>query len=532
MDSSTQFVQPVNWDAHLLPGSTFAPGDLLADGTLVAAWSRRWVDRPEGAVLLDATGKAWTAGALQETTRRIAARLLHEGLVPGDRVLVSAEASPRLAETVVGALRAGMTVVPANTAYQRREIAHIVTDSRPAAAFVDDAERARWVEEEASSHGQSLRLIAGSDPESSAPIDHPLVDTVAPGSPALIAYTSGTTGTPKGAILTHSNLLANAASITRAWRWTPDDRLLLALPLFHGHGLCNGLFGTLYAGASAVILPSFDPKTVIGAAQTFGATMFFGVPTMYHRLLSTPGVGAMRSLRLCVSGSAALPASLFEEFTVATGHRPLERYGATEVLMAVSNPYEGERRAGSVGVPLPGVEIRFGDVLIGEGDAASGEDNTASGEGDAAEVLVRSPMTFAGYRNLPGPTAEALEDGWFHTGDLASQSSDGYLCIKGRAKELIITGGLNVYPREVEDVLATHPAVVEVAVAGRPSEEWGEQVTAFVVTGDARSAELRRSIAEMAAADLAPYKRPKEVVFVDSLPRNALGKVMRHLLVE
>jgi malonyl-CoA/methylmalonyl-CoA synthetase len=279
--------------------------------------------------------------------------------------------------------------------------------------------------------------------------------------------------------------------------------------VFHAHGLCVGVYGTLLAGASAVLLPDFEPAGVLDAADRHRASLFFGVPTMYHRLAGSPRAGRLGHLRLCVSGSAPLAADLHRRIAEVAGTAVLERYGMTETLMNTSNPYEGERRPGTVGFPLPGVEVDL---------AADGE------------ILVRGPNVFDGYWERPAATAEAFvpsADGgrpWFRTGDVGTVD-DGYLTIRGRSKELVISGGFNVYPGEVEDVLVTHPAVVEVAVTGSPSDEWGEVVTAWVVAdGAAPSAE---ELAEFAADRLAAYKRPRIVHVVDRLPRNALGKLVR-----
>lgn len=418
-------------------------------------------------------------------------------------MLFSAESSLELVIAHVAALRSGIVVVPANTAYREREIAHIVSDARPRAALVDRDDRARWVRA-----AGSETLVLG--PEVDLPDRPPqALDVAAPEDPALIGYTSGTTGSPKGAVLSHANLLAGSESVGLAWRWAPADRLVLALPLFHAHGLCVGLHGTLLAGASAVLLPRFEADAVLDAARERGASMFFGVPTMYHRLAQSPRVGELARLRLCVSGSAPLPAELHRSLAERGGQQVLERYGMTETLMLVSNPYDGERRPGSVGFPLPGVELRLSD----------------DGEG---EIQVRGANVFAGYWDRPQATAESLVDGWFRTGDLASIDADGYVTILGRSKELIISGGLNVYPREVEEVLLSHPDVAEAAVVGTPSDEWGEVVTAFVVPASERGTE--QSLLAFAAEQLAPFKRPRRLHFVDSLPRNALGKVVKHEL--
>ena len=490
-----------DWRSHL-PRSTDARDlDLLAAGTLPAAWAENWAAAPSALVLFDRRHGWVTASELEEASRRVAGRLQAAGLEPGDRMLFSAESSLELVIAHVAALRSGIVVVPANTAYREREIAHIVGDARPSAALVDDADRARWVRTAAAS-----AIVVG--PEVDLPDRAPAaLDAVTPAEPALIGYTSGTTGSPKGAVLSHANLLAGTESVRLAWRWTPTDRLVLALPLFHAHGLCVGLHGTLLAGGSALLLPRFEVGAVLDAALQPEASLFFGVPTMYHRLAQSPRAGELARLRLCVSGSAPLPAELHDALAQRAGQRVLERYGMTETLMLTSNPYEGDRRPGSVGFPLPGVELR----LAGDG-----------------EIQVRGPSVFSGYWERPDATAESFVDGWFRTGDLGSLDPDGYVRILGRVKELIISGGLNVYPREVEEVLLAHPGVAEVAVVGTPSAEWGEMVTAFVVAaGDTASA---KCLMDYAADQLAAFKRPRVVHFVDSLPRNAMGKVLKHEL--
>jgi malonyl-CoA/methylmalonyl-CoA synthetase len=495
---------PPLWSRHLPAGADPAAVDLTAAGSLPAAWARHWASAPGRPVIADPGGRL-TAGELEGRTRAVAGRFAAAGLEPGDRVLVSAAASRDVVVAHVAALRAGLVVVPVNGAYREREVAQIARDCRPAAAVVDDPAMGRWV---AAATGGPV-VACGPD-VALADGPPPALDAVAPGDDAMLCYTSGTTGVPKGARLTHANVLAGAEALRIAWRWTPDDRLVLALPLFHMHGLGVGLHGTLLAGASAVLVPRFEPDAVLDAARAEGGTLFFGVPTMYDRLIGSPRVRELAALRLCVSGSAPLPPALFARLADDAGVDVLERYGMTETLMNVSNPYDGERRAGTVGFPLPGVEVRLGD-------------------GD--EILVRGPNVFPGYWERPDANAAAFEDGaggrWFHTGDVGAFDDDGYLAIVGRAKELIISGGYNVYPREVEDVLRALPGVVDVAVVGTPSDEWGEVVTAVVVADGPldTSALLAR-----AAEELAPYKRPRLVRVVDELPRNALGKVLRHEL--
>jgi malonyl-CoA/methylmalonyl-CoA synthetase len=344
--------------------------------------------------------------------------------------------------------------------------------------------------------------------------------------PALIVYTSGTTGAPKGAILTHGNLLAASESLRLAWRWTADDGLVLALPLFHIHGLGVGVHTSLLTGAKILLLPRFESLAVLQACSRPDATLFFGVPTMWVRLVDAiaqdpAAAAALRSLRLMVSGSAPLAAAIFEQIESCTGKAVLERYGMSETVMLISNPYEGERRPGTVGLPLPGVEVRI-----------MAADREATGE-EVGEIQVRGPNVFSGYWNRDEATRDAFEgEGWFRTGDLGRRSEDDYVTIVGRAKELIITGGYNVYPREVEEVLEAHAGVAEAAVIGVPSREWGEEVAAFVVAETTGEAPTEEALTAWCKGRLANYKRPRRFTFIDRIPRNALGKIVRGSLRE
>ncbi len=462
------------WRDHLPPGENLTAEDLVSSGTLLRAWSDRWQAAPEAPLWKEVgaadvvairesragSGRWSTAGEFDAATRRAAARFQSAGLVAGDRLIWSTRSSVSALAAHVGALRAGLVVVPVNTGYSEREMAHIVTDVHPAAAVVERADQAEWVR--TASTGPLLVVSPELDlPDGEAgPID-----AAGPDDPALICYTSGTTGSPKGAVLRHRNLLAATESVRIAWRWSPEDRLVHCLPVFHAHGLCVGVYGTLLAGGSAVLLPGFDPATVAEEALTPETSLFFGVPTMYHRLVRSGHISSLSNLRLCVSGSAPLSEDLHAAASAAIGAPVLERYGMTETLMNVSNPYDGTRLAGTVGFPLPGVE-----VMLSAGD----------------EILVRGPNVFDGYWERPAENGDAFSpstDGgapWFRTGD-QGRDDDGYLVIKGRSKDLIISGGFNVYPSEVEDVLATHPRVAEVVVTGTPSDEWGEVVTAWIV---------------------------------------------------
>jgi malonyl-CoA/methylmalonyl-CoA synthetase len=468
-----------------------------------------WGANPSAPLIYDVgagTEARWvTAGEFEERTRLAATRLMGLGLHKGDRVLLCVGSSLAAVVAFAAVMRTGALVgVPANAAYTARELTHIVTDVRPAAAVVDDSDRARWVAESSTDPlivmSEDLTVVSGRSNAAAAP-EVERLDSSDPFDPALIAYTSGTTGAPKGAVLSHANLLANSESVSFTWRWGADDRLVHALPIFHGHGLCVALT-SLLRGSSVVLLPRFDAHAVLDAAAAHRATMFFGVPTMYHRLASSPRVGELARLRLAVSGSAPLAADLHRRILDDGGTDVLERYGMTETLMTISNPYEGERRPGTIGFPFPGVDVEIG------------------GE----EILVRGPTVFGGYWQRPAATAERLAEGWFRTGDLAVVD-DGYVTVLGRDSDLIVSGGYNVYPAEVEDVLLTHPSVAEVAVTGTPSDEWGETVTAWVVP-DGRPPSPDDLVA-FASGLLAPYKRPRLVHFVDELPRNAMGKVRR-----
>ena len=481
---------------HWPRGRAEVPGS-----TLPEVWERRWEDRPGDPVLLDGGDqrRIVAGAALAARTARVASALARRGVASGERVLWCGRATPASVTVLLGVLRAGAVLVPISPSARGPEVAHVVEDARPVLALADH-------DREGSDSGMEWTAMDDLWRQSDADADADAVadaeaglPVLRPGDDALIVYTSGTTGAPKGAVHTHGSLHAGVTALVGAWEWGPADRLVLALPLFHVHGLCAGLFGALTAGGSAVVFDRFDETAVLDTAPS--CSMFFGVPTMYHRLAATGRISALASHRLCVSGSAPLAADLWRSMA-ADGVRVLERYGMTETLLTLSNPLAGERRPGSVGVPLPGVE------------AAIDEPDTQG----VGELLVRAPSVCRGYwgRDAPPPGS------WFATGDLVSMSDDGYVTIRGRRTELIITGGHNVYPAEVEAVLARHPGVQEVAVVGVPSEEWGESVVAFVV-GDPDVSSLRAH----AAAELAPFKCPREVRLVDALPRNAMGKVVR-----
>jgi malonyl-CoA/methylmalonyl-CoA synthetase len=501
-------VKVAHWRRHLPVGTATSDVELAPAAGLGDRFVSHWRAQPARSVLADVDGR-WLGGAeLDERTAALAVALGGAGLAPGDRFAICAAPSAAWVIAYVAALRAGLVVVPINPAYTRVEVERIVRDAEPAAALLDDGERATWIEAAGGAPlllGPDLAVPAGAAGPGIAARDA-AIDLAAGEDPAAMLYTSGTTGAPKGAVLSHANLLASATAVAIAWRWSAEDRLLLTLPLFHMHGLGVGINGALATGAQLVLRPGFDAADVAARAGE-GVSMFFAVPAIYQRLSAAGALASLRGLRLLVSGSAPLPAALAREIEREAGQLPLERYGMTETVMLTSNPYDGPRKPGKVGFPLPGVELRLSD---------------------AGEVEVRGPSVMRGYWRAPAADAEAFTaDGWFRTGDVGELDRDGHLRLAGRSKELIITGGLNVHPREVEEAIATFPGVREVAVVGRPSEAWGEAVTAVVVcSGPIDAAALRAHAATL----LAPYKVPKRVEFAEALPRNALGKVVRREL--
>ena len=433
---------------------------------------------------------------LRERSGAVAGGLARLGVRQGDRVGLYAANSVEWILAYLAGLRLGAVMVPFNPAYRSAEVEHILGDSDPV-LVVTDAERTALVEGRRAT--VSLAELPLDDPPPLPPLNAE--------SHALIIYTSGTTGRPKGALLDHGNLLAQTRGAIDAWRWTAADRLVHALPLFHVHGLAMGLHGSLLTGSDMTLI-AFDPSRVVSELEG-GGSLFFGVPAMYQRLCDhlEQHPADLSRVRLFVSGSAPLPPELFARCERLLGQPPLERYGITEGGIVVSNPYDGPRRPGRVGHPLAGVEVRLGP---------------------ADEIQLKGGQVFAGYWRNPAATEESFVDGWFRTGDVGEIGEDGSLAIRGRIKELIISGGFNVYPREVELVLETHPRVAEVAVVGLPSESWGEEVTAFVVP--AGSPPPAEDLIAYAAERLAKFKCPRAVRFVDELPRNAMGKVQRSLL--
>jgi malonyl-CoA/methylmalonyl-CoA synthetase len=433
---------------------------------------------------LEWKGEVYTFGQIDQRSDRMAASLTERGLTQGDRVCVQLANCIEMIDIYLACVKLGVIFVPVNILYRDREVAHIVSDAEPK-LFIT---------------GQNIPAPSGAG---SRPA---LLDGDAP---AALVYTSGTTGTSKGAILTHNNFAANALNLLTCWQITSQDRFLLALPLFHVHALGNGLHCWLISGCRMRLLERFEHQTAVEQFLDFRPTLFFGVPTIYVRLLETPPAAARQignEMRLFVSGSAPLPAHVLEEFRGLFGHTILERYGMTETIMNISNPYVGERRPGSVGLPLPGVSVRLSD---------------------SGEILLKGPNVFTGYWKREDATRDAFVDGWFKTGDIATRSDDGYYTLSGRKSDLIISGGFNIYPREIEEFLMEQPEIVEAAVVGEPDRLRGEIPVAYIVVRETIDPDI---LIERCKAKLASFKVPRRLLTVDLLPRNALGKVQKHLL--
>lgn len=476
---------------------------------------RASLDRHGTLPALEFGGRVFPYQELARLSSRFAAGLRAYRVGPGDAVAVRAGNCPELVIALLGNLSAGAIHVPVNPAFTEEETRHILADSgarlvvAPAGA---DCPYDRHVSFEDV-------LAAGGTAPTRAP--EPDEDSI-----ALLLYTSGTTGRSKGVELSVGSVLANLGSVARLWRISESDRVLVALPLFHVHGLGLGLIGPLLSGATVLLEKRFDAGAVAEAFAGRRATVFMGVPTMYVRLLehlekSPADALALSKARLFTSGSAPLSAADFSAFRAATGHAVLERYGMTETLFTLSNPYEGERRPGSVGFPVPGCEVRVVD-----------DDRRDLPDGTDGELLVRSSGLMTRYRNRPEETAAAMHEGWFVTGDVATRAADGYVTLHGRKSvDFVKSGGYRISAREIEDLLSRHPGVKEVAVVGLPDRVWGERVAAAVIPAPGAShAGIAEALRDLAAEGLAPYKQPREIVVLDEFPRTPLGKVRKTAL--
>jgi malonyl-CoA/methylmalonyl-CoA synthetase len=465
--------------------------------------------------LADGSVGTLTFGELDARSDRVARLLAERGFARGDRLGFFLPNCVEFLDLFLACVKLGVIVVPINILYREREIGHIVADSEPK-AVVTTRELQSLVPAVASAW-EVDELTASASSRDAGPVR----TTIDGDDAAAIVYTSGTTGRSKGAILTHNNFAANTVNLLACWRIARDDRYLAVLPLFHVHGLGNGVHAWLASGCRMRLVERFDINHAPGIFESFQPTLFFGVPTIYVRLLELPDEIAGRigaRARLFVSGSAPLPAHVLEAFREKFGHTILERYGMSETLMNISNPYEGERRPGSVGFPLPGISIKLLDP----------QDQPVP-DGVVGEVYVRGPNVCPGYWRRPDATAEAFINGWFRTGDLAERAPDGYYTLRGRRTELIISSGFNIYPREIEEVLLEQAGVREAVVCGAPDERRGEIPVAYLVTDDSFDA---IALEEACRRSLASFKVPRTFVRVESLPRNALGKVQKHLLLK
>ncbi|ASY66839.1 Acetoacetyl-CoA synthetase [leucine] (plasmid) [Sinorhizobium sojae CCBAU 05684] len=482
--------------------------------------------RPGASFILAADDRSWTYGDMLDRSGRIASALEALGVRPGDRVAVQVEKSPEALMLYLACLRVGAVYLPLNTAYTLAELDYFIEDAEPRIVVCAPAAK-EGVARLAANHGAHvetldekgggslIELARGEAPD--FPDAHRGPDDL-----AAILYTSGTTGRSKGAMLTHDNLLSNASTLRDYWRFTTDDRLIHALPIFHTHGLFVASNVILLAGASMYFLPKFDADEVLRLIPQ--ATAMMGVPTFYVRLVQHPGLTreVTAGMRLFVSGSAPLLAETHRTFEDMTGHAILERYGMTETNMNTSNPYDGDRIAGTVGFPLPGISLRVADPESGK----------PLPDGETGMIEVKGPNVFQGYWRMPEKTqAEFRADGFFITGDLGKVDERGYVHIVGRGKDLVISGGYNIYPKEVESEIDRMPGVVESAVIGVPHPDFGEGLTAVVVRkSDAAIDE--RAVLDGLKDRLARYKQPKRVIFVNDLPRNTMGKVQKNLLRE
>jgi len=482
------------------------------------------LDDPSRLAIETLDGQRITYGDLIARAGQMANVLVSRGVQPGDRVAAQTEKSVPGLVLYLATVRAGAVYLPLNTAYTLNELEYFITDAEPS-LVVCDPSKAEGIGVIAAKVGAKVETLGGDGRGS-------LTDAAAEAKPefvtvarddddlAAILYTSGTTGRSKGAMLTHDNLASNSLSLVGYWRFTDKDVLIHALPIYHTHGLFVASNVTLFARASMIFLPKFDPELIIKLMAR--ATVLMGVPTFYTRLLQSPSLTreSTSHMRLFVSGSAPLLADTHREWFARTGHAVLERYGMTETNMNTSNPYDGDRVPGAVGHALPGVSVRVTDPETGK-----------TLEPEAIGVIeVKGPNVFKGYWRMPEKTkAEFRDDGYFITGDLGKIDRNGYVHILGRGKDLVISGGFNVYPKEIESEIDAMPGVIEAAVIGVPHADFGEGVTAVVVC-DKNAGVDEAAVLKALDGRLAKFKMPKRVIFVEELPRNAMGKVQKNIL--
>lgn len=491
---------------------------------LISALRASSVGREDALFARSDDGGALTYGAFFSGAEKMAAALVGLGVEPGDRVAVQIDKSLEALQLYLGAVMAGGVFLPLNTGYTASEVEYFLTDAAPKIAVCDPAKFGALEPIAVKAGVARLMTLDGAGAGSlkdacncAAPGFTPLPR--GENDLAAILYTSGTTGRSKGAMMSHRNLASNAETLARLWGFTAEDVLIHALPIFHTHGLFVATNVALMSGCALHFMPKFDAEAVLAAMP--GATALMGVPTFYTRLLKAPELAeASRNMRLFISGSAPLLAETHDQWRGATGHAILERYGMTETNMITSNPLDGDRRAGTVGFPLPGVEVKITNPESGDEVA----------DGDPGVIEVRGPNVFSGYWNMPEKTKEELrENGFFITGDIAIRDDRGYISIVGRAKDLIISGGYNVYPKEIELLIDDVEGVLESAVVAAPHPDFGEAVVAVVVPqmeGSVGAAAIEAAT----AAGLARFKQPKHIEFATELPRNTMGKVQKNVL--
>ncbi|WP_414660198.1 class I adenylate-forming enzyme family protein [Horticoccus sp. 23ND18S-11] len=456
----------------------------------------------------------FTFGDFEARSNRLAALLRQRGLQRGDRLAFFLQNRPEVVDLWLAGVKLGLVLVPVNVLYRERELKHILTDSAPT-AVVTSQDMAAFIPV-----GTEIWDVDALTAEAAALPAERVAEHCDLDTPLSLIYTSGTTGASKGAVLTQRNFASNGETLARDWKFTSEDRYLATLPLFHVHGLANGLHIWLFSGCHMRLTERFEHAKAAEWFEDYRPTVFFGVPAMYIRLLELPPPQARAigsRLRLAVSGSAPLPAEVHEKFRQLYGSVILERYGMTETLMNIGNPYDGERRPGTVGLPLAHVAVRICDE--------AGKDVA---DGTTGEVWVKGPNVCAGYWRRPEATAAAWCDGWFRTGDIGVRAADGYITLQGRRSDLIISGGFNIYPREIEELLLEQPGVREATVVGNPDPVRGEVPVAYLVVDSATFDET--AVNARLRTQLASFKQPRAFVRVDAIPRTALGKVQKHLL--
>jgi malonyl-CoA/methylmalonyl-CoA synthetase len=497
-----------------------------SNANLYAHFREQFKRFPDKIALETPDGLKWSYEHLDREAARIANFLSGKGIKVGDRVSVQVAKSPEALILYLACVRAGFVYHPLNTGYKESELSYFLGNAEPAAVICDSRDRA-LMEKLCTENAVPILLTLNADGTGSLTdeaadfaADYPVIERK-PDDMAALLYSSGTTGRPKGIMLTNENLLSNAQSLVEGWGFTDKDVLLHALPIFHVHGLFVALGCVFLSGASMRWLAGFDLDQVLGELPK--STVMMGVPTYYTRLLSSDRLNAdlVANMRLFISGSAPLLAETFEEFEQVTGHRILERYGMSETNMNTSNPLHGERKPGTVGPALPGVEVRVVD-----------DNNGPLPTGEIGNLQVRGPNVFKGYWKMPDKTAEDFTpDGYFNTGDKGLIDADGYVSIVGRSKDMVITGGLNVYPKELELLIDEQDGVLESAVIGVPHKDFGEAVVAVVIPRAGVTLNEATLIDEI-KDQMSGFKVPKRIVFLDALPRNTMGKVQKNILRE